>query len=463
MIIPISLSAFIFWESYAQIVTLDVGKVKGFAYKTAEGDIAGIFLNIPYSEPTLENLRFRKPRIPKDWTEIRDGTKFGPVCHPIVREAVPFGAQASEECLTLNIVRPKKKPPLSGYPILFWIHGGGFNIGSALDAGYKSFADIYVPFVYGNAAYIGGDQSRITVWGHSAGAGAAGQLILSLITRDMVNQSIEMSGSAWASWALGANVVKNSMELVKLFECDRNIRGCLRKKSPDEIHDAVQKLKYVELVYTGNDAQSIIDDLVSYYVDKGEEKNYEFYIDRYTQFINDAIFNVPIVDGILSRRKAGWTIYAYFLDHYNDAIWNDRVPKRLRGAAHASEFPYINGMHMLGDFEFDENEQRIADISQQSIIEFVKSGIVVNQHEIWHDTGKGAKLEYLRIAPHSGMKQGLNNDKKKTSKTIRSTQQIDILQRPSTSGTNTSGQKGPSTVHFFGICVFFVVYCFQVV
>ncbi|VDN35590.1 unnamed protein product [Cylicostephanus goldi] len=95
--------------------------------------------------------------------------------------------------------------------------------------------------------------------------------------------------------------------------------------------------KYVDLVYTGDDAQKIVDDLVSFYVDRGEEKNYEFYIDRYTQFISDAIFNVPIVDGILSRRKAGWTIYAYFLDHYNDAIWNDRVPKRLRGISlHAS-------------------------------------------------------------------------------------------------------------------------------
>ncbi|VDM76582.1 unnamed protein product, partial [Strongylus vulgaris] len=321
-----------------------------------------------------------------------------------------------------------------------------------------------------------------------------------------------MSGSPWASWALGSNVVKSSLDLAKVLNCDRNIRGCLSKKSPDEIYDAIQKVrsygigatdslvpldhnarkhlqdyywffisggraadmsawllchpydltftaprktamigltnkeaalftimgvapfmqkfsvnpttytdwnreklinklkKLVELDYSGTDMQNIIDEIIAYYVDRGEERNYEFYIDRYTQFISDTLFTVSLVDGAITRRNTGWDIYAYVLDHHNEAVWNDRVPKRLRGAAHASEFPYINGVYLLGEFKFDENDQVIADIFQQSIIEFVKNGAPKNQHVVWQDAGKDTKLRYLRIAPNPEMKSGFNNE-----------------------------------------------------
>ncbi|VDN19546.1 unnamed protein product [Cylicostephanus goldi] len=35
--------------------------------------------------------------------------------------------------------------PKNGFPILVWVHGGGYEIGSASLYGYKGFADIYIP------------------------------------------------------------------------------------------------------------------------------------------------------------------------------------------------------------------------------------------------------------------------------------------------------------------------------
>ncbi|VDM78317.1 unnamed protein product, partial [Strongylus vulgaris] len=112
MIIPSILISCIILKSSAQILQLDVGKVQGFDYQTTKGDTAEVYLNIPYASPPVENLRFRRPRPAVEWSEIRDGKAFGPVCHPLVKEAVPSGAQASEDCLTLNIIRPKKQVPI---------------------------------------------------------------------------------------------------------------------------------------------------------------------------------------------------------------------------------------------------------------------------------------------------------------------------------------------------------------
>ncbi|VDM82124.1 unnamed protein product [Strongylus vulgaris] len=71
-------------------------------------------------------------------------------------------------------------------------------------------------FIYDNAHHIGGDRSRITAWGLSAGGSAVGQLALSPISRDYIAGSIEMSGSPWAYWALGSTVANESLKLAEV-------------------------------------------------------------------------------------------------------------------------------------------------------------------------------------------------------------------------------------------------------
>ncbi|KHJ90956.1 Carboxylesterase [Oesophagostomum dentatum] len=213
----------------AQHLKLAPGEVHGFNYETKTGHYAEVFLNIPYASPPVGELRLEKTQPVKPWRSARNGTEFGPICHQLARELMPKGANASEDCLTLNLIRPKKEeipfqPPEHGFPILFWVHGGGYEVGSALQFGYKTYADIYIPndiivviiqyrlniygffsigddtlpgnlglfdmaealkFIHSNAENIGGNASRITVWGESAGGCAAGQLVLSPITRKM--------------------------------------------------------------------------------------------------------------------------------------------------------------------------------------------------------------------------------------------------------------------------------------
>ncbi|EYB92299.1 hypothetical protein Y032_0195g1469 [Ancylostoma ceylanicum] len=267
--------------SLAQVLQLKPGKILGFDHETKEGGFVEVFLNVPYASPPIGEFRFEKPVPPEPWEGLRDGTKFGASCIQLLREFIPPTEQTSEDCLTLNIIRPKKEAPPKGFPILFWVHGGGYEVGSAPFYGYKGFADIYaaydiivvtiqyrlgvygffstgdsempgnlglwdmaeaLKFVHANAENIGGNPRSITVWGHSAGSAAVGQLILSPITRDYIVRSIEMSGSPWGSWNLGSSVANNSLELAQALGCYSNIKDCMKRKTVEEIYNGIEQV-----------------------------------------------------------------------------------------------------------------------------------------------------------------------------------------------------------------------------
>lgn len=99
----------------------------------ARNDIE-IFLGIPYAQDTSGENRF-KPPVPYKYTpgSTIDATKPGPACpQPLGVLFPPLGlgniTETSEDCLNLNVARPKAqdregKGPL---PVLVWIHGGSF-------------------------------------------------------------------------------------------------------------------------------------------------------------------------------------------------------------------------------------------------------------------------------------------------------------------------------------------------
>ncbi|KAK6015165.1 hypothetical protein OSTOST_19414 [Ostertagia ostertagi] len=168
--------------SSAQILDLSPGQVQGFEYITKGGETAEVFLAIPYAAPPIGELRFEKPAAVSPWKGLHNGTAFGPTCHPHTRHAT-LPPNPSEDCLTLKRDSPKEsgehsyeaefslkevffivkycQAPPGGYPILLWVHGGGYEIGSASLYGYKGFADIYIP----NDIIVITIQYRLGVYG----------------------------------------------------------------------------------------------------------------------------------------------------------------------------------------------------------------------------------------------------------------------------------------------------------
>lgn len=105
---------------------------------TYEGlDRAGVevFLNIPYGQDTGGANRFKPPRlhVPEHGTVIK-ARSYGPACPqqtgvwsgPLSLSPVN---DISEDCLNLNIARPKGTLPDSHLPVVVWIHGGSFWTG----------------------------------------------------------------------------------------------------------------------------------------------------------------------------------------------------------------------------------------------------------------------------------------------------------------------------------------------
>ena len=86
-----------------------------------------IWLGIRYAKPPIGSLRLQPPeKIDNDGTIVTQS--FGAQCFQM-DPPTPSNANISEDCLFLNVYRPSNYKG-DALPVMFWIHGGGFNDGS---------------------------------------------------------------------------------------------------------------------------------------------------------------------------------------------------------------------------------------------------------------------------------------------------------------------------------------------
>jgi para-nitrobenzyl esterase len=111
-------------------VKISQGKVLG---KTINDGKVRAFLGLPYASPPVGNLRWRAPEPPAKWKGVRDATQYGAHCmqsHPFA-DMVFQDSGPREDCLYLNVFAPAGAKPEGKLPVMFWIHGGGDEAGSA--------------------------------------------------------------------------------------------------------------------------------------------------------------------------------------------------------------------------------------------------------------------------------------------------------------------------------------------
>ncbi|KAF5237022.1 hypothetical protein FANTH_11009 [Fusarium anthophilum] len=182
------------------------------------------FLGIPYAQPPVGNLRFKWPQsLDSSFTEERTATEYGDSCMQYTQNWT-----MSEDCLSLNVIRPAGKPKKL-LPVLVWIYGGGLYAGSSADPQYnlsgivKVSQDMKEPilavsfnyrlgmwgflqnfsllkegnanaglldqrlalrWIQENIEAFGGDPERVVVWGESAGAQSIAYQMFSYDGRD---------------------------------------------------------------------------------------------------------------------------------------------------------------------------------------------------------------------------------------------------------------------------------------
>uniref|UniRef100_A0A914NEQ2 Carboxylic ester hydrolase n=1 Tax=Meloidogyne incognita TaxID=6306 RepID=A0A914NEQ2_MELIC len=260
------------------------------------GDKIDVFFGIPFALPPIGNLRFEKPKSVPKWKGIRLATQPPPAC---IYHAWPEGFDKkeknySEDCLYLNIFAPKirKTPePIQLYPILFIIHGGGFEVGSSHE--YHNYTEIGKKFVsqgiivisihyrlgwigFGstgndelpgnlglwdmvealkyvrqNIKSFGGDPDKITIYGYSAGGASVSLLSASPHSRGLFKRVIQMSGSPLAAWALNERTVNETINLARAIGCSKtnSIKQCLTKINISDAWNFVDKIVLLSLYY----------------------------------------------------------------------------------------------------------------------------------------------------------------------------------------------------------------------
>lgn len=225
------------------IITTKQGKIEGL--KSGDGKTV-IFRGIPYAEPPVGELRFRRPQAKSPWEGVRSCKEFGPRCPQADLSKMDFYGKefydemvppCDEDCLTLNIWTPAEAEAGDQLPVLFWIHGGAFlhGCGSEKEFDGEGFAKKGVILVsvnyrvnafgffthpelegenpehvsgnYGildqifalgwvrdNIEAFGGDPEKITLAGQSAGCMSVQAIISSPLARGMARGAILQSG-----------------------------------------------------------------------------------------------------------------------------------------------------------------------------------------------------------------------------------------------------------------------------
>ncbi|TVY82860.1 Lipase [Lachnellula suecica] len=242
------------------------------------------FLGIPFAIPPLGPLRFAWPQsLNSSFTETRNVTEYGYSC-------MQYGStfSLSEDCLTLNVVRPTGVTSDDKLPVLVWIYGGGLYAGSTADIRYNVSGiahvgqDISKPVivvsmnyrlgVWGffqspqilaegssnaglldqrlalrwikeNIAAFGGDPDRITIWGESAGAQSIGLHLHSYDGRDdnlfhaAIMESGSQIGAALEPLAYYTSPVENLTRTTNCYTASDQL-ACLRGLTQDQLFHA---------------------------------------------------------------------------------------------------------------------------------------------------------------------------------------------------------------------------------
>lgn len=203
---------------------------------TADGAVRGrdrggstVFYGLPYARAPIGSLAFERPVRPERWDGVRDATIPGATaqCRGFEGGTIPEPSVAGDDILTVNVFTPDPSPHAS-LPVLVWIHGGAYIAGSPIspwyDGGSFNRRGVVVVtvgyrlgvtgfgFVEGapanravhdwlralewvqeNIAAFGGDPTRVTIAGQSAGGGAVLTLLGTEGIGRLVTQAITMS------------------------------------------------------------------------------------------------------------------------------------------------------------------------------------------------------------------------------------------------------------------------------
>ncbi|GAB1319653.1 hypothetical protein MFIFM68171_09863 [Madurella fahalii] len=348
-----------------QTVHTTSGPVDGHAASVASQ--VSEYLGIPYAQPPVGRLRFQPP-VRYNGTQRISGDSFGPACMPsntsaydaefppslveeygitdtglrLLASITDPGIRVSEDCLTLNIwTKPQSGERKKA--VMVYIHGGTFVSGSSAIRAYNGqfFADqedvvlvtinyrvtifgfpgnplgaqnpglldqrMAIEWVRDNIASFGGDPSRITLFGESAGGASVDDYSYAWPHDPIVHGLIPMSGTA-----RGIGAVR-TREIASEFWFNASAAsGCGDANTPaQEVYDCMVQLPAEDIIRTLTNT-----------VDSPYPMPYSPTIDNEIVFASDAnrsAARVPMMIGITDNETG---LFRLFVDRgLTDEFW----------------------------------------------------------------------------------------------------------------------------------------------
>ncbi|MFE2288218.1 carboxylesterase/lipase family protein [Streptomyces sp. NPDC059443] len=208
----------------------------------AQGALRGLpvggvdeFLGVPYAAPPVGESRLRAPGEPQRWSGVREADRQAPAC----LQFSPFGLRdpqaVSEDCLYLDVYRPRGARADARLPVILWMHGGAYSQGTGTQFGGGAMAEltnsvvISINYRLGQLGYLGlpeltrqdarrsgsfglmdqiaalrwtrenvgafgGNPGNVTISGQSAGSGSVCALLAAPSAAGLFHRAVLQSG-----------------------------------------------------------------------------------------------------------------------------------------------------------------------------------------------------------------------------------------------------------------------------
>lgn len=441
----------------------DAVRVGGGLISGTTADGVRSYKGIPYAAPPVGDLRWKPPQQPVGaWNGVRSGEAVGPACPQVPRPPNSVSSdpveRQSEDCLYLNVWTAAKAGEKR--PVMVWYHGGGWSRGSATNLspngaplakkgvvlvtvnsrlgalGYLAHPELTaesphhssgnygfldqiaaLQWVQKNIAAFGGDPTRVTIFGQSAGSWTISMLMATPLAKGLFHRAIGESGGRFGPQpyltedrngvasaeklglafvkAAGADSIKalRAMPAEKLlvvpgFRTEENVDGWAL---PDEVRTIFAERKHNDVpVVVGSTAnESSAGELPktlkeyrarveSQYGDSIKEFDAAYPVQNESDIRNalSAIagqtrFNLHMRTWARMTTAAGRSkAYMYYFSH---------VPPHPRsqelGAFHTAEIPYVfNDLAQHNTWAYQDVDHRLADLMSSYWVNFAATG-----------------------------------------------------------------------------------------